>query len=131
MITDILRHTMLVKAEENLASAASEFANDRYNPVANRAYYACYHAAIVALLEAGIQPTHPRGQWSHAGVQAQFAGQLVTRRKVYPPALRDTLPRLEALREQADYEASFVSRREASQALERAYTFSHHDPERG
>lgn len=75
----------------------------------------------MALLRASIRP--PGREWGHAFVQAQFAGQLITRRKRYPSALRDTLPRLASLREKADYEFSLVSRREASRALERAYTF--------
>lgn len=77
----------------------------------------------MALRQAGIRPAHPAGDWGHAFVQAQFAGQLVKRRKRYPPELRDTLPRLEALREKADDEPNLVSQREASRALQRAHTF--------
>src|SRR5205823_6359850 len=41
------------KALESLAGAESELANGRYNNAANRAYYACFQAAIAALQRAG------------------------------------------------------------------------------
>ena len=59
----------LTKAEESIRTAESEFANGRYNSCANRCYYACFQAAIAALLSEGIRP---RGQWSHEFVQGQF-----------------------------------------------------------
>src|SRR5882724_10006373 len=65
----------LAKATESLLTAESEFANGRYNSGANRCYYACFQAAIAALLREGIRP---RGQWSHAFVQAQLVGVLIT-----------------------------------------------------
>lgn len=40
---------LLEKARESLAGAESEFSNERYNNCANRAYYAVFQAAIVAL----------------------------------------------------------------------------------
>jgi uncharacterized protein (UPF0332 family) len=121
MVTDIAIQTFWAKALENIDSAASELTNRRYNASVNRAYYASFHAAIVALLREGIRP--PGVQWGHAFVQAQFAGQLVTRRKAYPSALRDTLPRLEELRERADYGLAHVSQPQAARALRRAQEF--------
>src|SRR4051794_3782953 len=73
MTTDITIQTFWKKTLENLDSAASELTNRRYNASANRAYYACFQAAIVALMRSGVRPVGP--QWSHAFVQAQFAGQ--------------------------------------------------------
>jgi uncharacterized protein (UPF0332 family) len=121
MTTDIIIQTFWEKALENIESAASEFINRRYNASANRAYYAVFQAAIVALMREGIKPHG--GQWGHAFVQAQFAGQLVTRRKVYPAGYRDTLPRLEAVREHADYEMTHVSQTQAQRGLRRAREF--------
>jgi hypothetical protein len=46
----------LVKAREALAGAESEYANGRFNNCANRAYYACFLAALHALAQVGIQP---------------------------------------------------------------------------
>ena len=46
----------LAKATESLQTAESEFANGRYNSCANRCYYACFQAAIAALLREGIRP---------------------------------------------------------------------------
>jgi hypothetical protein len=48
------RRVFLLKAEESLSGAESEFANDRNNNCANRCYYACFQAAIAALLTEGI-----------------------------------------------------------------------------
>jgi uncharacterized protein (UPF0332 family) len=53
----------LVKAEESLLGAESEFAIRRYQNCANREYYACYQAGVAALLQAGIRPSGSR--WGH------------------------------------------------------------------
>ena len=68
-LTDAL---YLAKAEESLAGAMSELANRRHQNAANRAYYACYQAAVAALYREGIRPTGKR--WGHDTVRAQFAG---------------------------------------------------------
>jgi uncharacterized protein (UPF0332 family) len=104
-----------------VAGAESEFDNRRYNNCANRCYYACFQAAISALIQAGAQSGG--GQWSHAFVQAQFAGQLISRRKLYPSPLRDTLARLLMLRHLADYEHDQVSHTQAPRALRRTREF--------
>jgi uncharacterized protein (UPF0332 family) len=121
MATDISIQTFWAKALENIDSAASELTNRRYNASANRAYYAAFHAGIVALMREGIRPSGP--QWGHGFVQAQFAGELVTRRKAYPAGLRDALPRLAELRERADYGLTHVSQVQAQRALRRAQEF--------
>ena len=52
----------LAKAHENLAGAESELPQGRYNSGARSAYFACCHAAIAALLQAGlISPEPPSG----------------------------------------------------------------------
>src|SRR5581483_12220233 len=93
---------LLDKARESLDGAESEFGNRRYNNCANRCYYACFQAAIAALEDAGMRPTARSRQWGHDVVQAQFAGQLIDRRKLYPPGLRATLERAYKLRVTAD-----------------------------
>jgi uncharacterized protein (UPF0332 family) len=47
----------LAKATESLLTAESEFANGRYNSCANRCYYACFQAAIAALIREGSGAT--------------------------------------------------------------------------
>jgi uncharacterized protein (UPF0332 family) len=113
--------TFLRKALESLAGADSERANRRYNNCANRCYYAAFQAAIAALMREGIQSRG--GQWSHTFVQRQFAGQLIRRRKLYAAALRDTLPRLQKLRHEADYATYQVTETEATRAFRRSQTF--------
>ena len=105
----------LLKAEESLAGAESEFINGRYNNEANRCYYACFQAAIAALVREGIQPSER--QWGHEFVHARFVGELVNRRKVYPGDLRQTLSNTLGLRQIADYVADHINQREAARAL--------------
>ena len=119
----------LVKAEESLAGAESEFVSGRYNNCANRAYYACFQAAIAALIRASIRP---RGaQWGHDFVQAEFNGRLINRRKLYPPTLRTTLSWNYALREKADYDPDQVTERRAARAVSRTEAFVRLPGERG
>lgn len=110
------------KAGESLVGATSEFANGRYNNAANRAYYACFQAGVAALDLAEVRPSAGKA-WSHAFVQAQFAGIRIARRKLYPVVLRDTLGRAQLLRNQADYERAAVSLAQAARVLSRARAF--------
>ncbi len=114
----------LLKARESLAGAESEFASGRYHNCANRCYYSCFQAAVAALEAHGFTPAAGRGRstWSHAALNATFVGELINRRKVYPPELRDILSRTHALREAADYQRDLVSETQASRALRRTRT---------
>ena len=108
------------KAAESLSGAESEFVNGRHNNCANRSYYACFQAAVHALVEAGIRPSGQRPRWGHDFVQAQFVGELINRRKLYPSTIRDTLIRNLELRQAGDYRPDQVSQVQASRALRRA-----------
>jgi uncharacterized protein (UPF0332 family) len=110
----------LVKATESLQTAESEFANGRYNSCANRCYYACFLAAIAALLREGIRP---RGQWSHEFVQGQFVGVLINQRHRYDLDLRRVLADNQSLRDKADYRPELVTATQASRALRRTRLF--------
>jgi uncharacterized protein (UPF0332 family) len=113
----------LEKAEESLAGATSEFVNDRHNNTANRCYYACFQAAIYALSRAGIRPPGGSSEWGHDFVQAQFAGQLINRRKLYPTELRTTLEQNYRLRTTADYERVRITEIRAARAVRRTEAF--------
>lgn len=113
----------LAKAEESLAGAESELIGGRYNNCANRSYFACFQAAVYALIRAGIHPPGRTGQWGHDVVQAQFAGQLINRRKLYPAALRSDLVRNYDLRKAADYWGQDVGKTETVRPLQRARGF--------
>jgi len=111
----------LLKAMESLEGATSEHANRRYNNCANRCYYACFQAAISALLLEGIRP---RGtQWGHEYVQAPFAQQLVNRRHRYPAPLRRVLDQHQELRHVADYSPDHVTEVRSARALRRTSEF--------
>ena len=113
---------LIAKFVESLAGAESEFAHGRFNNCANRCYYAAFQAAITALLRAGIRPVGG-DQWAHAFVPAQFDGQLVNRRKLYPADLRGVLARNYDLRRRADYADDSVSEVEAARGLRRTRLF--------
>jgi len=117
------RQTFRDKAAESLAGAESELAHGRYNNCANRCYYCCFQAAIAALLYDGIMLSGERTTWGHDFVQAQFVGQLINRRKVYLPALRDSLARNLILRHTADYTTEPVTEIQARRAVRRARDF--------
>src|SRR6478672_5496481 len=117
MVQDASIAIFLRKADECLAGAESEFANDRFHNVANRCYYACFLAAVAALRQAGTQPAGSADAWSHAFVHAQFASQLIGRLKRYPAELRDSLSRTFILRRTADYTIDEVSQAQATRAL--------------
>jgi uncharacterized protein (UPF0332 family) len=113
----------LSKATESLAGAEAEYENRRYNNCANRCYYACFQAAIAALLRHQIRPRSPTGQWGHDFVQAEFAGNLVGRRKLFPGELRTTLEQNRVLRVTADYTRDGVIAVEAARSLRRTQYF--------
>jgi len=111
------------KAQESLAGAESEYVNGRYNNCANRCYYACFQAAITALLQEGIQPAEGRTQWSHEFVQGRFVGQLINRRKVYASEFHDTMSRTMMLRHTADYDVEHITETQAARAVRRTRAF--------
>jgi uncharacterized protein (UPF0332 family) len=106
----------LSKAEESLASAQADFDAGRFNSCARGTYYACFQAAVAALITEDV--VAPR--WGHAYVQAQFSGVLIRRRKRYPTGLREALPLALQLRLRADYQEASVSQRLAGRQLEQA-----------
>jgi uncharacterized protein (UPF0332 family) len=114
------RAIYLTKAIESLLTAQSESINGRYNSCANRCYYACFQAAITALLIEGIRPT---GQWNHQFVQAKFVGELINQRKRYDAQLRRVLSDNQSLRDKADYRPELVTDIQASRALRRTRLF--------
>ena len=113
----------LRKAEQSLAGAESELAAGRYDSCANRAYYACFQAAIAALTGIGVGPSPRDQRWRHDAIQAQFVEQLINRRKHYSPVFRDTFERLVRLRHTADYRPDLVNAAQADRALRRAREF--------
>lgn len=91
--------------------------------MANRAYYACFQAAIAALVLADIRPPGGKADWSHQFVQAQFSGVLIGRRKRFPADLRDTLSVGIRLRGQADYDRFPVNQSKVRHQLTQARIF--------
>ena len=107
------------KAEESLTAAELCYAQGCYNAAANRAYYAMFQAAQVALETAGFL----RPEWSHAGLHATFANELTRRRKQFAPGLARDLPIVQELRHTADYRNQHLSARQATRALSKARAF--------
>ena len=109
------------KAHESLRAAEVCFGEKLYNSTANRAYYAMFQAAVVALETVGFRPKGK--EWSHEGVQATFAMELTRRRKLYSVSLVADLLDILSIRHQADYKERNVSREDARDALKAAQHF--------
>jgi len=65
----------------------------------------------------------PEDEWSHQGLQASFARELIHRRKVYPTAFREYLSYGFGIRRAADYGISGVSRKIVQRLVNRAALF--------
>lgn len=113
----------LAKALASLAGAESELAQRRFDNAANRAYYACFQAAVAGLMWAGIRPPGGATTWDHGFVQARFVGELINRRKQYASDLRDTLSATIRLRHKADYQYDSVTADQAIRMVRRATRF--------
>jgi uncharacterized protein (UPF0332 family) len=113
----------LDKAKESVTGARVAYEAGRFNNSANRSYYACFQAAIHALILEGIRPPGGSTAWGHDFVQAQFRGQLVNRRHRYETALRDTLQDNYRMRVRGDYEARPVAEIQAARSFRRAERF--------
>jgi uncharacterized protein (UPF0332 family) len=109
----------LDRAQESVKAAQLCLREGFVNSAASRAYYAIFQAAQVAMAIAGF----PRDEWSHSGLQAAFAAELIHRRKIYPAAFRDYLSSGLMVRQTADYGPEEVSRKMAQRLVRRAASF--------
>jgi uncharacterized protein (UPF0332 family) len=121
----------LDRAQESLKAAQLCLQEGLANSAASRAYYAMFQAAQVAMSVIGS----PQNEWSHHGLQAAFANELIHRRKVYPAVFRDYLSSGLRMRHVADYGLAGVSRKTAQRLVHRAVSFvaaveekMHHGP---
>jgi len=112
----------LAKALASLAGADLELASQFFNNAVNRAYYACYQAAVAALVAEGVQPAL-QNFWPHDVVHAEFARLLVDDRGSYPTRLRATLKAVFDERLKADYEPDVIGEETAREAVERVREF--------
>ncbi|OQX19474.1 MAG: hypothetical protein BWK80_36795 [Desulfobacteraceae bacterium IS3] len=108
-----MKTEFLAKAQENLTAARICFDNGLYNACANRAYYAALHAVVAALAHRGIK----RDKIDHGQVQADFSGELINRRKIYPAKLKSYLPDIQFIRNKADYTDGNVGKKLVCQLL--------------
>ena len=114
-----MKKEFLDKAKENLKAAELLFDNQLYNASVNRAYYAAFQAAIAALANISIEIE----RISHEATQANFAIELIQRRKIYPSHLRSYLMDLQAVRNDADYKSKSISSKVAQRQLRKAQEF--------
>ena len=112
----------LTKAQIALAGAELEFAHELYNNTVNRAYYACYQAAVGALIADGFAPPI-ENFWSHDHVQVEFPARLIDERQRYPRKYRATLKAIFDERLKADYEPEIIRAPSAESALDLARAF--------
>ena len=101
---------------ENLRAAEICCEEGLYNACANRLYYSVFQAAIAALLHSGIT----RDKFEHKQVQADFSGELIRRRKIYPAKFKSYLSDMLLFRNLADYHSDDVSSQKAKKRLSEA-----------
>jgi uncharacterized protein (UPF0332 family) len=106
------------KARESLAGAESELDARRYNNAAKLAYFACFQAAVAALIQAGSRRSGADAEWKHDFVQAE-----IRQRRLVPAELGSALLDTMRLRHLADYAPRSVSERNARQTVARARSF--------
>ena len=114
-----MEHEFWEKAKENFRAAEVLFEQQLYNASANRSYYAALHAAITALAEIGIDVE----RISHEAAQANFATELIHKRKKYANHLKSYLIALHAVRNDADYGVASISQKVADRQLKKAQEF--------
>jgi uncharacterized protein (UPF0332 family) len=107
----------LAKAQEALRAAQVLLHHRQSNSVANRAYYAGFHAARAALIRFNVSAAGK--QWSHKALQSALS-QLFRNKKIEPAHLKGYLTELLAIRELADYGQEMVSSRVAKDAVRQA-----------
>ncbi|MCP4110226.1 MAG: HEPN domain-containing protein [Desulfobacteraceae bacterium] len=115
-----MKQEFITKAKQNLKAAELLFENELYDASANRAYYAALHAAVAALANIGIKADD---RISHETTQANFSGELIRRRKIYPGNLKSYLADLQRIRNDADYKLKFVSKKVALKQVKKAKEF--------
>lgn len=118
---DLDHKSWLSKSIENLAAAQLCFDNDHFNACVNRLYYAMFHAGAAALMKNGIAPS--KKKIGHDWLQANFSGQLIQGRKIFPARFRPYLSDAQALRDIADYKSYSVSKNVAARELNKAKDF--------
>ncbi len=111
-----MKEEFLNKAKENLKVSQAGFDLGCYNACANRAYYSAFQAAIAALSAHGA----PKGKNDHAWVQSEFNRRMIKRQKTYPSHLKSYLPKMQQVRNKADYSEKNVGRKAALRQLSRA-----------
>jgi uncharacterized protein (UPF0332 family) len=112
----------LGKARSSIAGAEIELAHGYLDSAVNRAYYACYQAAVAALVAEHVPPILER-YWPHDVVHVKFPSILIDERAIYPPSQRATLKSIFDERLKADYEPDNVSKSTAAEAVHRARVF--------
>jgi uncharacterized protein (UPF0332 family) len=86
----------LSKADETLAEAVHLAANNYWNGVANRLYYACFNAVKAILLNDGV------AAHSHSGLKSIFHKNYI-KSQILEEKLGEILNRLMNQRDDADY----------------------------
>jgi uncharacterized protein (UPF0332 family) len=114
-----MSNDFLSKARENLRASEALSALGLMNAAANRAYYAAFHAAIAVLAKYGVRHDKNPHEW----VQAQFASEIIHRRKLLARTFASYLTDIQRVRNTADYSPSSVSQKIAAQQFKQASQF--------
>jgi len=120
----VKQDSYLPKARQSLQGAEAELAQERFDNAVNRAYYACFQAAVAALIAAGVAvQTDVGGVISHKQIHSNFSELLIRRRKLYSSPLRNVLQDLLRDRILADYHVAPLSSLRAVRAVRQSRLF--------
>lgn len=98
------------KARQTFAQAISLFRDGFWDGVANRLYYASYHAVNAILIRDGYNVR------THNGASSLFR-QLYIKTDILPVQVSEHYSLLQTMREKADYNCSFDATRELIEPL--------------
>ncbi|MBM2814148.1 MAG: hypothetical protein HW421_910 [Ignavibacteria bacterium] len=105
------------RSKENLKAAEMLFENGLYNASANRAYYAAFHIALVAVYQSGYEP-----KIDHKALNSIFSDLFINRRKILPSKYKSYLYEMQSIRNFTDY-GSGVNKKKSKENLEKAKEF--------
>jgi len=107
------------KIDENIQAAQLLYDKGLYNASANRSYYAALQSADLTLNYFGIKT---KGI-DYSRTQADFALELIHRRKIFQNHLKSYLEKLRLIRNKADYSSESISKKQALRQLKQSKEF--------
>lgn len=111
----IIAEQEIAKARSFLGNAVTLADLGMWNVVANRVYYALYHAIMALMVKDGFSPR------THSGLITEFGKEYVLTGKIAPKYSK-TLSQMRSIRESCDYDAFYYTTQEEMSPILEAVT---------